>query len=100
LQRIAAELPPNRATIVSSAALPELANQLGACQAFVGHDSGVSHLAAALGIPCVMVWGNSNATIWQPRGENVTLLKNRAGAVGITQEEVLSALPMVWSGAE
>jgi heptosyltransferase-2 len=100
LQRIVAELAPNRATIVSAAALPELANQLGGCQAFVGHDSGVTHLAAALGIPCVTVWGNSNANIWQPRGENVTVLKNRAGAVGITQEEVLAALPMVWSGAE
>ena len=100
LQRMAAELPPNRATIISSGALPELANRLGACQAFVGHDSGVTHLAAALGVPCVTIWGNSNATIWQPRGDNVTVLKNRAGAVGITQEEVLSALPMVWSGAE
>jgi heptosyltransferase-2 len=100
LQRIAADLPANRAAIVSSAALPELANQLSACQAFIGHDSGVSHLAAALGVPCITVWGNSNATIWQPRGENVTVLTNRAGAVGVTQEEVLSALPMVWSGAE
>jgi heptosyltransferase-2 len=100
LQLTAAELPKNRATVISSTALPELANQLGACHAFVGHDSGVTHLAAALGIPCVTIWGNSNATIWQPRGDNVTLLKNRAGAVGVTQEEVLSALPMVWSGAE
>lgn len=100
LQRIAADLPSNRATILSSGALPELANQLGACQAFVGHDSGVTHLAAALGIPCVTIWGNSNAALWQPRGENVTVLKNRVGAVGVTQEEVLSALPMVWSGAE
>jgi heptosyltransferase III len=100
LQRIAVDLPANRAAMVSSAALPELANQLSACQAFIGHDSGVSHLAAALGVPCVAVWGNSNAALWQPRGENVTVLKNRAGAIGVTQEEVLSALPMVWSGAE
>jgi len=100
LQRITAELPPDRVTLISSAASPELGGQLSACQAFIGHDSGISHLAAALGVPCVTIWGNSNAAIWQPRGASVTVLKNRAGAVGVTQEEVLSALPMVWSGAE
>jgi heptosyltransferase-2 len=100
LESMAAELPANRATVLSSGALPELAARLAGCHAFIGHDSGVSHLAAALGIPCVVIWGNSNATLWQPRGENVTVLKNRAGAVGVTQEEALLALPMVWSGAE
>jgi heptosyltransferase-2 len=100
LQRMVSDMPRDRATILSSAVLPELAQHLGGCQAFVGHDSGVSHLAAALGIQCVVVWGNSNATIWRPRGKHVTVLHNRAGAIGVTQEEVLSALPMVWSGAE
>jgi heptosyltransferase-2 len=100
LQRAAAELPLGGARVVSSAASPELAAQIGGCQAFIGHDSGVSHLAASLGIPSVIVWGNSNAAIWQPRGSHVTILKNRAGAIGITQEEVLAALPVVWAGAE
>jgi heptosyltransferase-2 len=100
LQRIGAELPANRTTIVGSVASLELAAGLGACQAFIGHDSGISHLAAALGVPCVTVWGNSNATLWQPRGSHVAVLKNRSGAIGVTQEEVLSALPMVWAGAE
>jgi ADP-heptose:LPS heptosyltransferase len=85
---------------VSSAASPELAAQIGGCQAFIGHDSGVSHLAASLAVPSVIVWGNSNAAIWQPRGSHVTILKNRAGAIGVTQEEVLAALPVVWAGAE
>jgi heptosyltransferase-2 len=100
LQRIAGELPAGRAAMVSSGGSGELAKELGGCQAFVGHDSGVSHLAAALGVPCVAVWGSSNATIWQPRGPHVTVLRNRGGAIGVTQEDVLSALPMVWSGAE
>jgi heptosyltransferase-2 len=100
LQRMAAELPDDRVALLKAAASAELAEQLSGCQAFIGHDSGISHLAAALGVSCVTVWGNSNATIWQPRGSNVTVLKNRAGAVGVTQEEVLCALPMVWSGAE
>lgn len=100
LQKMSAELPTGRASILNTGALAELATRLTSCQALIGHDSGVSHLAAALGVPCVTVWGNSNAAIWQPRGEHVTVLKNRAGAVGVTQEEVLSALPMVWTGTE
>jgi heptosyltransferase-2 len=100
LKRMASELPASRARIVGSAASEQLAVELGGCQGFIGHDSGISHLAAALGVPCVTIWGNSNATIWQPRGSNVTVLKNRAGAIGVTQEGVLSALPMVWAGAE
>jgi heptosyltransferase III len=100
LQKISAELPAGRASMVGTGGVGELAAGLSGCQALVGHDSGVSHLAAALGIPCVTVWGNSNVKLWQPRGEHVTVLTNRAGAVGVTQEEVLSVLPMVWSGAE
>jgi heptosyltransferase-3 len=93
LQRMIADLPANRAAILSAAALPELAQQLVACQVFVGHDSGISHLAAALGVRSLLVWGNSNPTIWKPRGDHVMVLKNRGGAVGVTQDEVLAALP-------
>jgi heptosyltransferase-3 len=100
LQKTSAELPAGRARVLSSGGLTDLAAELGACHAFIGHDSGVTHLAAALGIPCVTVWGNSNAAIWKPRGEHVTVLRNRAGAVGVTKEEVLAALPMSWSGVE
>jgi heptosyltransferase-2 len=100
LQRVAHALPPDRATVLKGAPLIELGARLATCQAFIGHDAGVSHLAAAMGIPCVTVWGNSNPAIWTPRGGNVTVLKSRAGAVGVTQEEVLAALPIVWSGAE
>jgi heptosyltransferase-2 len=100
LERMKAELPAGRVILAGSGKLEELAAMLGGCAGFVGHDSGVTHLAAALGVPCVAVWGNSNAALWQPRGENVVVLKNRAGAVAVTLEETLSALMMGWSGAE
>lgn len=100
LARISSDSPASRVSLLGRAASTELASQLSGCQAFVGHDSGISHLAAALGVPCVAIWGNSNADIWRPRGSNVTILKNRAGAVGVTLEEALSALPVIWSGAE
>ena len=33
---------------------------------FVGNDSGIAHIAAAAGAPCVVVFGSSNVTHWRP----------------------------------
>ncbi len=100
LSGLAQALPPERVAVLDNPGLAELGMELAGCHAFIGHDSGISHLAAATGLPCVTVWGTANAAVWQPLGQNVTLLKSRSGTVGVTLEEVISALPLVWSGAE
>jgi ADP-heptose:LPS heptosyltransferase len=100
VERLAQALPAKRVEVLNDISLTDLGARLSHCQAFIGVNSGVTQLAAAAGIPCVVIWGAENATIWKPPGENVTLLRNRLGANAITQEEVLAALPMVWSGAE
>jgi ADP-heptose:LPS heptosyltransferase len=41
---------------------------------FVGHDSGLTHLAAALGRPTVAIFGPTDPEIWGPRGEHVTVV--------------------------
>jgi ADP-heptose:LPS heptosyltransferase len=41
---------------------------------FVGHDSGLSHLAAALRRPTVAIFGLTDPEIWKPRGERVTVV--------------------------
>ena len=41
---------------------------------FVGHDSGLSHLAAALRRPTVAIFGPTDPEIWKPRGEHVTVV--------------------------
>ncbi len=43
-----------------------LAAVLRGCQLFVGNDSGVMHLAATVGVPCVGVFGLSNYRAWGP----------------------------------
>lgn len=97
---LVSETPPGRITVLREASWTEIGARLAACQAFVGTDSGHLQLAAATGIPCVAIWGSSNAAIWRPPGKNVTILRHGAGVNAITQEEVMAALPMVWSGAE
>ena len=46
--------------------LYELAEKLSRARLFLGNDSGVTHLAAAVGIPTLAVFGPSNDTQWRP----------------------------------
>jgi heptosyltransferase-3 len=42
---------------------------------FVGHDSGISHLAAAAGAKSVLLFGPTNPDVWAPMGENVRVMR-------------------------
>ena len=42
---------------------------------FVGHDSGISHIAAAVGARCVLLFGPTDPAIWAPIDEKVTVLR-------------------------
>jgi len=57
--------------------LLEVASILSAAGGFVGNDSGITHLAAALGIPTVALFGPTDPAIWAPRGKNVSVIKSR-----------------------
>jgi hypothetical protein len=51
--------------------LYELARWLAGARLYVGNDSGITHLAAAVGTPVLALFGPSDPGIWAPRGENV-----------------------------
>jgi len=53
---------------------------------FIGHDSGISHLAAATGARSVLLFGPTNPAIWAPANENAQILRAPNGD--------LSALPV------
>jgi len=44
------------------------AQLLSRCAAFLGNDSGMTHLAAAVGCPTVALFGPSDPAVWGPRG--------------------------------
>jgi ADP-heptose:LPS heptosyltransferase len=72
--------------------LPELAAALARCRLFLGHDSGVSHLAAAVGTPCVLLFGPTDPAMWAPPGDHVRVLRRGADLNTLGVEEVLTAL--------
>ena len=41
---------------------------------FIGHDSGISHLAAAAGAHCVLLFGPTNPQVWAPTGNHVQVI--------------------------
>ncbi len=92
LQRLAAALPPTRTRVAQSLPLAELARLLQECDAFVGHDSGISHLAAAVGLRGIVLWGNSAEAVWRPPHEEIVVLKNPSGIQMVTVEEVAERL--------
>jgi heptosyltransferase III len=42
---------------------------------FIGHDSGISHLAAAAGANCILLFGPTDPDVWAPRNDNVQILR-------------------------
>jgi N-acetylglucosaminyldiphosphoundecaprenol N-acetyl-beta-D-mannosaminyltransferase len=52
--------------LIGKTSLAQLAALLKTCDLFIGADSGVMHLAAAVGTPVVAVFGPSNADAWSP----------------------------------
>jgi ADP-heptose:LPS heptosyltransferase len=61
--------------------------------AFIGHDSGPLHLAAAAGVHCVGLFGNFNQPRrWHPPGEQHRIIHRMSGLHTITIAEVLHAV--------
>jgi heptosyltransferase III len=72
-----------RARFVKNLPLPHLAALLETTSLFVGHDSGVSHIAAAVGTRSLLLFGRTDPAIWAPANENVTVLRAPDGNLGL-----------------
>lgn len=59
----------------NSLPLPVLSVLLRRASLFIGHDSGISHLAAASGPPCLLLFGPTEPGVWAPRNPKVTVLR-------------------------
>lgn len=55
--------------------LVTVAAALTRARVFIGHDSGITHLAAMLGVPTVALFGPTDPSRWAPRGRSVRVLR-------------------------
>ncbi|MBB5035939.1 glycosyltransferase family 9 protein [Prosthecobacter dejongeii] len=70
--------------------LPELVDHLATCDFFLGHDSGISHLASACGVPCLLLFGPTNPDIWAPPQPGVSIIRAENGDwAQLTPEKVI-----------
>jgi heptosyltransferase III len=74
------------AFIARDVELPKLAAILEKCAVFLGHDSGISHLAAAVGTRCVLLFGPTDPAIWAPANPDVKVIQ--------APDEDLNSLPV------
>ena len=99
LQRLAEKIPSPRCQLARNLPLADLAVRLQSSVGFVGHDSGISHLAAALGLPCVVLWAHTREEIWRPQGRQMAVLRADAGLPGLEVQRVLTAVLGIFSSA-
>jgi heptosyltransferase III len=62
--------------------LYELACWLAEARLYVGNDSGITHLAAAVGTPVLALFGPSDPAVWAPRGPNVRIVRWKPSRTG------------------
>ena len=75
--------------ILLNQGLADLCQALNRCAVFVGHDTGVTHLAAAIGTPTVALFGPTDPNVWSPLGEHVSVVLSPDGTMeSILPEEV------------
>ena len=69
--------------------LDDLARRIARASVYIGNDSGIAHLAAAVGTTVVVLFGPTNPAVWAPRGPAVTVLSPMAN---IAPEDVIRAV--------
>jgi heptosyltransferase-3 len=74
------------------APLSEIQSLMASAAAFVGNDSGPAHMAAAFGVPSVVLFGASDPEIWGPWRTPCEILNGRGTIAEIRTEEVIGAL--------
>lgn len=75
--------------------LTRLGAVLGRCALFLGHDSGISHLAAAAGAPCLLLFGPTDPVVWAPANPKIRVMRAPDGVLGrLRLQEIVDAISL------
>ena len=74
LAELTAALDEERVFVLQNESLPRVAAVLQRCAAFVGNDSGITHIAAAVRAPTVAIFGPTDPRVWRPLAPRVRVV--------------------------
>jgi ADP-heptose:LPS heptosyltransferase len=75
LQHLSLPPTPEMFKIIAGAPLLEVAQHLQQSRCYLGNDSGITQLAAMLGVPTVAIFGPTDPAIWRPVGPFVKVIQ-------------------------
>ena len=85
-ERMERELGNTALILAKGLSLLQLASVMAECRLFIGNDSGITHMAAALGLPIVAIFGPTDQRVWSPRGEKVFVVRREIPCSPCPQE--------------
>lgn len=86
-------------TLVIEAELLRAAKVIATADLCIGNDSGMTHLAAALGVSTIAIFTTTDPAVWAPRGEHIQIMDNRSAGGSLTIERVLQVVREVAYGS-
>jgi len=93
LDNISALAKENNISLEHNLTYSQLAEKLANAELYIGVDSGVTHLAAAMGVPVVALFGPTDPEIWRPAGSMVTVITTLGGDMEtLDVEQVLETI--------
>jgi heptosyltransferase-3 len=93
LAQLRSALPGSSLCFAENLSLPHLAALFEQSSLFLGHDSGISHIAAAVGATCILLFGPSDPAVWAPANAGVRVLRASRGIIAdLPVEEVMRAV--------
>jgi heptosyltransferase-3 len=87
-----------RGEILFSPEKDELHSLLSQACLYVGHDSGITHLAAMHGTPTLALFRNTSVAQWSPLGPKVRIIQGKDGGPGVLEEALAQAEILLTQG--
>ena len=89
-------IPAIKLRLCANRSLWDLVSEVSQAMLFIGHDSGVTHVAAAIGVATVALFGPTDPTIWAPNGHRVIVITSPDRTMaGLSVETVLGKVAAV-----
>jgi heptosyltransferase III len=77
---------------MAGATLAEVKALIAGAALFVGNDSGPAHMAAAFGVPVVVIFGSSDPVVWAPWRTQGEVLRGSGRIASVSVDDVRDAL--------